>query len=118
MKPMISIIIPMYNLEKYIVDCMESIRVQDYSNFEVLIVDDGSTDCSVKVVKEYIEQYKLKNFFLLTKPNGGISSARNAGLEKAKGEWILFIDGDDWIEPECINVLVETLNYGRTGKLE
>lgn len=93
--PKISVIVPVYNVEKYIRRCIESILAQTYTNFEVLLVDDGSTDKSGLICDEFSKVDDRIQVF--HKENGGVSSARNYGLNKAKGEWISFIDGDDWI---------------------
>lgn len=94
--PMISVIVPVYNTEKYLDRCIQSILAQTYSNFELLLVDDGSTDSSGAICDRYAEQDSRVRVF--HKPNGGVSSARNLGLDNAKGEWITFVDSDDWIE--------------------
>lgn len=92
---MISIIVPIYNVEKYIRKCIDSILNQSYINFELLLIDDGSTDSSFNICKEYESTDKRVKVY--HKKNGGVSSARNMGLEKAKGEWITFIDSDDYL---------------------
>ena len=87
--PKISIIIPVYNVEKYLIRCIESILMQTYREFEVLLEDDGSSDSSRTICDKYSEiDSRIRVFH---KENGGVSSARNFGLNKAKGEWILFI---------------------------
>ena len=98
-EPLISIVIPVYNTQEYIIACLESITKQTYKNYEVIIVNDGSTDKSEEVISSFIEANKLEKFHLLNKENGGVSSARNLGLARAKGEWVTFVDSDDWIEP-------------------
>ncbi len=105
MKPFISIIIPVYNVEKYLLNCLESINRQSFSDYEVLLINDGSTDASSEIAGKYIQENKLDNFFVITKENGGPSSARNMGLDRANGEWIYFIDSDDWMEPEALATL-------------
>lgn len=102
----ISIIVPVYNVEEYLTRCLESIKSQSFSNYEVLLINDGSTDSSCEIAQKFIEENKLGNFYLFTKPNGGPSSARNLGLDKANGEWVYFIDSDDWMEPQALEVLV------------
>lgn len=92
---MISVIVPIYNTEKYLDRCIQSILAQTYSNIELLLVDDGSTDSSGAMCDRYAEQDSRVRVF--HKPNGGVSSARNMGLDNAKGEWICFIDSDDEI---------------------
>ena len=93
--PLISIIVPVYNVEDYIRPCLDSILAQTYTNFEAILVDDGSKDGSGSVCDEYAE--KDSRFIVVHKENGGVSSARNKGLEIAKGEYIAFVDSDDWI---------------------
>lgn len=93
--PLISIIVPVYNAEKTLRQCVDSILAQDYSVFELLLIDDGSKDDSPAICDEYAA--KDIRVMVFHKPNGGVSSARNHGLEKAQGEWITFIDADDYI---------------------
>jgi len=98
MKPLISVIVPIYKVEKYINQCIDSILAQTYKNLEVILVDDGSPDNCPKICDEYA---KLDNRIrVIHKENGGLSDARNAGLEIAKGEYIGFVDSDDWIAPD------------------
>lgn len=97
--PKVSIIVPVYNVEKYISKCIESIINQSYTDFEILIVDDGSPDRSI----EKIEVYDDPRIKILRKENGGLSDARNYGLERSKGEYIIFVDSDDWIETDLLN---------------
>lgn len=91
----ISIVIPYYNGSRYIQDLLESIHIQTYSNIEVIIIDDGSIDNESEALKEVIKKYPEINVIYKKKGNGGISSARNAGLEISSGEYITFIDQDD-----------------------
>lgn len=99
---MISIIVPVYNAEKYIRKCVDSILSQTFKDFELILVNDGSTDKSDSVCEKYAEyDNRVKVFH---KPNGGAGSARNFGLEKASGDWVMFVDADDWIERECLQV--------------
>lgn len=93
-----TVIIPVYNVEKYIEECLKSVVMQTYKDYEVLIIDDGSTDNSGKICEEYAEKYK--NFRIIHKENGGISSTRNKGVENSKGEYILFLDSDDYWNDE------------------
>lgn len=102
-KPIISIIIPIYNTEDYLVDCFDSIINQSYRNFEVILVNDGSTDNSYKICQSYVT--KDSRFRLFSKSNGGVSSARNLGLTKAKGKWISFIDSDDSIKSGTLELV-------------
>lgn len=96
-----SLIIPTYNVEKYIEKCIRSIIEQNYDNYEIIIVNDGSTDKSIDVINK-INNKKIQIF---NKKNGGLSSARNYGLTKATGDYIWFIDGDDYIEPGSLKKL-------------
>lgn len=99
--PLISIIIPVFNSDKYLRRCVDSILSQTFGDFELILVDDGSTDLSLKVCEEYkLSDTRVRVFH---KENGGVSTARNFGLNQAKGKWIGFIDSDDWIENECFN---------------
>ena len=99
----ISIIIPVYNLEDYIAKCLDSIINQSYKNIEIIIVNDGSTDKSAEIFESYSKiDSRIKIFY---QHNQGPSTARNTGLDVATGEYISFIDGDDWIEPDMIEML-------------
>ena len=101
--PLISIVLPIYNIEKYLDKCMESLLEQTYPNLEILMVDDGSTDsCPLKC-----DQYSQKNsqIYAFHKLNGGLSDARNYGIERANGEYISFIDPDDYVEKDYIEYL-------------
>ena len=104
-KPKISVIVPVFNVKKHLQKCFLSIANQTYENLEVLVVDDGSFDGSEKVCDQWAE--KDKRFVVIHKTNGGLSSARNVGLEKAKGEFVLFVDSDDFVEPNMIEKLVK-----------
>lgn len=107
---MISVIVPIYNVSKYIGDCLQSILLQDYKDFEVLCVNDGSTDNSAGIVRQF---EKLdRRFKLLQQPNSGVSVARNLGLEYAQGEYICFVDADDMIAPNFLRVLYESSEDG------
>lgn len=97
---MISIIIPVYNVEKYLCKCLDSILSQTFTDFELLLVDDGSKDASGAICDEYA--CKDSRIRVFHKTNGGVSSARNFGIEKAQGEWITFIDSDDWVESDYL----------------
>ena len=103
---MISIIIPIYNAEKYIAKCIDSVLSQSYNDFELILVDDGSTDSSLEICKQYaLKDTRIK---LLKKQNGGVSSARNYGIKNSKGEWITFIDSDDYIGKDFLEKLIPT----------
>lgn len=96
MTPKISIIVPVYNTEPYIARCLDSILSQSFTDFELLLIDDGSTDGSTAICDSYATKDNRVRVF--HKENGGVSSARNLGLDEAKGEWITFVDSDDWVE--------------------
>lgn len=102
---MISIIVPIYNAEKTLHRCIDSILSQTYTDFELLLVNDGSTDKSECIISEYQSAIggKIKTFH---KENGGVSSARNLGLDYAQGEWVMFVDADDYIEPHFLSSMV------------
>lgn len=101
--PKISIIIPVYNVEKYLRQCIDSVLALTNKDIEVILVDDGSTDLSGKICDEY--RAKDSRVKVVHKPNGGLVSARKAGFEISRGEYILNLDGDDWIEPDHIESL-------------
>lgn len=105
----LSIVVPMYNVEQYIEKCIRSIEEQDVNRalYEVLIVNDGSSDKSVSVVNKL--QKEFPNITLIHKENGGASSARNVGIERASGEYIWFVDSDDFIEPNVLEYLFSLL---------
>ncbi len=101
--PKISVIIPVYNVEKYLVRCIESVISQTYTDFEVILVNDGATDNSGKICDEYA--LKDARIRVIHKENGGLSDARNKGAIKATGEYILFLDSDDFIESNALEIL-------------
>ena len=103
----ISIIVPIYNVEKWIDRCLSSIQKQSYEDFEVLLIDDGSCDNSDDICKEYTE--KDKRFKYLKKNNGGLSDARNYGIDRAKGKYLIFIDGDDYVEKNYVEKLYRAI---------
>lgn len=109
--PLISIIIPVYNVNIYIYKCIDSILAQTYTNWEAIIVDDGSTDNSGDICDEYANKHK--NIIVIHKKNEGVSIARNCGIDIANGEWIVFIDSDDYIENEYISSLFNTTKQSR-----
>lgn len=101
---MVSIIVPVYNIQEYLSACIDSIISQTYPDFEVILVDDGSQDNSGQICDEYVARDRRVK--VIHKENGGVSSARNTGLVDAVGEWIMYVDGDDWIEPNMLELLV------------
>lgn len=105
-KPLISIIIPVYGVEKYIAQCLESVINQTYKNLEIIVVNDGTKDKSAEIAKEYAtkdSRIKVYDF-----QNGGLSVARNRGLEIATGDYISYIDSDDWLDTKMYETLLET----------
>lgn len=108
MNELITIIVPIYNVQKYVGICLESIISQTYSNIEIILINDGSTDDSYKICKKYAE--KDKRIKLITGKNNGVSRARNIGIENATGKYIIFIDSDDWIEKNMIEELYKAIN--------
>lgn len=104
--PKISIIVPIYKIERYLRQCIDSILAQTFTDFELLLIDDGSPDGCPAICDEYTK--KDARIRVFHKPNGGLTSARNYGLDNAKGDWIMHIDGDDWIEPTYIEELYDT----------
>lgn len=116
MKPLVTIIIPVYQAEKYLRECIDSIRAQEWTNWELLLVDDGSTDQSGKICDEYAElDRRIRVFHQI---NGGVSKARNGGLNEAYGEYILFVDADDWIEKETLKILISTIQKSGVPMLQ
>ncbi len=103
--PLVSIIVPIYNVESYLHQCLDSIHNQSYSNLEVILVNDGSTDQSQIIIDEYVK--KDDRFIGLIKQNGGLSDARNFGMQYVTGEYVLFVDSDDWLELSMIEVLLQ-----------
>ncbi|MEG0844245.1 MAG: glycosyltransferase family 2 protein [Romboutsia sp.] len=99
----VSIIIPVYNMEKYLEECLESVFNQTYSNIELIIVNDGSTDKSKYIIEKYIEKYK--NIIFIDQKNQGLSTARNNALKLATGKYVLFLDSDDFLDKECIELI-------------
>lgn len=110
MNSKISFIIPIYNVEKYIEKCVDSIIKQTYKNIEIILIDDGSTDNSAVIIDKIAKTDSRIRVF--HKTNGGVSSARNYGLKVSEGNYILFIDGDDYIEPEYAEYFYNLINTG------
>lgn len=103
--PLISVIVPVYNVEEYLTKCIDSIINQTYTNLEIILVDDGSTDRSLKICNEYLQ--KDARVKVIHKENGGVTSARKAGLLQAAGEYVTYVDGDDWLERDAYSVIYE-----------
>lgn len=110
-KPLISVIVPVYNVEKTIRKCVDSILNQTYTNLELLLVDDGSKDSSADICKEFSKTDLRVRY--IYKTNGGVSSARNLGIKQSLGDFVMFVDSDDWIENQTIDRLLEVLNQTR-----
>lgn len=106
--PLISVIVPVYNVEKYLRRCIDSILAQKYPNMEIILVNDGATDKSWEICQEY--EITEPSVIALQKPNGGLSSARNFGLNYARGEYIGFIDSDDWIASDMYSYLYSLIS--------
>lgn len=104
---MVSVVIPIYNTERYLRDCLDSLENQTYTDFEAVMVNDGSSDSSPAIAAEYAA--RDSRFRLFNKENGGMSSARNTGLAKAAGNYIFFLDSDDELHPEALERLVKGL---------
>ena len=107
MKPLLTVVIPVYNVEKYLKRCIESILIQEWKNYDILLVDDGSTDNSPQICDDYAKVYDFIS--VIHKKNGGLSAARNTGISHAEGEYVYFPDSDDWIEPDTFISLAEVV---------
>ena len=101
---MVSVVIPVYNVEKYLAECVDSVLGQTYADFEIILVDDGATDSSGQMCDEYAQ--KDARIRVIHQPNGGLSAARNTGLKAARGEYVYFLDSDDYIETCALEHLV------------
>ena len=102
---LVSIIIPVYNVDKYISSCIESVINQTYKNIELILVDDGSSDKSGEIIDNYIE--KDSRIKVIHKKNSGVSAARNTGIDVARGDYICFADGDDWLMEDYVEHLLD-----------
>lgn len=107
--PIFSVIVPVYNIEKYLQRCIDSILAQTFPNFELLLIDDGSNDTSGSMCDAYAKKDSRVRVF--HKPNGGVSSARNVGLDNANGEWICFCDSDDWVDNTWLQIFQKGVAY-------
>ena len=104
---LLTVVIPVYNVEKYLKRCIESILIQEWKNYDILLVDDGSTDSSPQICDDYAKVYDFIS--VIHKKNGGLSEARNTGISHAKGDYVYFPDSDDWLEPQTFKELAEVL---------
>lgn len=102
----ISILVPIYNVEKYLHQCLDSLQAQTFSNFEVICINDGSTDGSRQIIQEYLD--KDERFTVIDKPNSGYGSSMNQGLKKARGKYIAILESDDFFEPFALEILHRT----------
>lgn len=104
----LSVIIPVYNVEKFVAQCLDSVLNQklELNDYEIIVVNDGSTDSSLEIVQDYANKHK--HIKLISKKNGGVGSARNGGIDHAQGKYIYFIDSDDYLIPNSLNILVDT----------
>ena len=110
--PKVSIIVPVYNAEKYLERCVNSLRNQTLKDIEIIVVNDGTKDDSIKLIEENFNDNRIKIF---NKENGGLASARNFGIKKAKGEYLFFVDSDDFIETDC---LLDMYNVAKKNKTD
>ncbi len=108
-QPLISVLIPAYNVEKYLPQCLDSIINQTYTNLQIVIVDDGSKDGTGEICDTYAEKDSRIEIYHI--PNGGVANARNFLLSKIKGDYFLFVDADDWILPDTIQFLYGKINH-------
>lgn len=105
---MVSIIVPVYNASEFITKCIESVINQAYKDFELIIINDGSTDNSLEICQSFaIQDKRIK---IVNKENSGVSTSRNIGIKESSGEWIMFLDADDWLENNCLSICVQKIN--------
>lgn len=109
---LVSVIVPVYNVEKYLPECLDSLLKQSYTNIEVIMVDDGSKDKSGKICDFYATNYE--NFYVIHKVNAGLGMARNTGLEKIHGDYVTFLDADDYLDSDMIGILVGIIKEKKT----
>ncbi len=103
-----SIVVPVYNVEQYLDDCLKSLQEQAFADHEIICVNDGSTDHSREILSEW--ETRIPQLKIIDRKNGGLSAARNTGLAAATGNYIIFVDSDDWVEPTMLNRLAEEAN--------
>ena len=102
---LVSIVIPVYNVEDYLEQCLQSVINQTYKNLELIVINDGSTDSSGDIIERYVKKYN--NIICVNQKNSGLSYSRNVGLDKSNGKYIYFLDSDDFLESETIAECVE-----------
>ena len=112
MLPKISFVIPVYNAEQYLRRCLDSVLSQTYSNYEIVLVDDGSTDRSACICDDYARDYSNVSVYHI--PNGGASLARKKGIDVAQGEYLTFVDSDDYIAPDYLSILYHLIERYKT----
>ena len=114
--PFFSVILPIYNVEPFLEECIHSVLDQEFTDYELILVDDGSTDACPEICDRYAAEYA--HIRTVHKENGGLSSARNAGLEVAKGQYIWWVDSDDWVEPDSLKTLYKACEDGRADMVK
>jgi glycosyltransferase involved in cell wall biosynthesis len=105
--PLLSVIVPVYNVEAYLEECLDSLLVQSFPDFEVILVNDGSSDNSLHICESFHQRFP-KRFRLFSQANGGLSAARNLGISHALGDWLCFVDSDDWVSHDFLEKLLST----------
>ncbi|WP_336790594.1 glycosyltransferase [Paenibacillus sp. MMO-177] len=105
--PLVSVIIPVYNVESYLTECLESVMNQTYRNIEIIAINDGSTDGSLGILNQYKNDYN--NIQVITTENSGMSCSRNLGIDYSRGKYIYFLDSDDYIHQDTLNILVDIM---------
>ena len=113
---LLSVIVPVYNVEKYLERCLKSILNQTYENMEILLIDDGSTDTSLKICNEYAK--KDKRIRVIHQENKGLSATRNVGLDNMKGDYVSFVDSDDWINPNIYDLAIKNMEKSNADVLD
>lgn len=109
-KPLISIIVPVYNVEKYLKKCLDSIIEQDYNDYELILINDGSTDSSLKIIKDYANKYD--RIVAHDRENKGVLYTRVEGTKMARGKYIMFVDSDDWLEKDALKIFADEIAKG------
>lgn len=114
--PRISVVVPVFNVEKYIEKSILSIIRQSYKNFELIVVDDGSQDKSIDVAEALLQKSDL-DYRIVHKKNGGLGDARNYGFDRCDGDWIIYVDSDDVIQPDTLSLMVECIKKSPSVQL-
>ena len=113
--PLISVIVPVYDVEKYLSKCLDSLLAQTWRNLEIIVVDDGSPDGSWDIMQDYAARDSRVRIF--RKKNGGVSAARNFGMDAAEGEYLGFVDPDDWVSPHYLEWMAEAMQDSVEARL-